>query len=244
MMNPIILLKREIKDFLEFHKFKSSDTANRVESIDAETLYQFAQDNIIPIQKKTEILSLINYLNEIAPENYCEIGLANGGTCFLITNLVPSLKNIYGIDLHIFNKRLQKYYAGKPKHLAFKTGSSTDHRIIKWLDEELGGKELDILFIDGDHSYQGVKQDFENYHQFVRENGLIIFHDIVLDHTQKYGVKTNRDTGGVPQFYKEIAAHFSTREFIEDEDQDGFGIGVVSYNSESFKNWLAVYNQS
>ena len=36
---------------------------------------------------------------------------------------------------------------------------------------------MDILFIDGDHTYDGVKNDFERYHKYVKTNGYIIFDD-------------------------------------------------------------------
>jgi len=52
--------------------------------------------------------------------------------------------------------------------------------------------KFDILFIDGDHSYEGVKQDFEMYSPLVKDRGLILMHDI-----------TNANEG-VPQFWKEI----------------------------------------
>lgn len=37
--------------------------------------------------------------------------------------------------------------------------------------------KVDILFIDGDHSYEGVKKDFELYSKILNPNGLIIIHD-------------------------------------------------------------------
>lgn len=37
--------------------------------------------------------------------------------------------------------------------------------------------KIDVLFIDGDHSYDGVKKDFDLYSQIMNENGLIILHD-------------------------------------------------------------------
>jgi predicted O-methyltransferase YrrM len=40
-------------------------------------------------------------------------------------------------------------------------------------------KRLDFLFIDGDHTYEGVKQDFEMYTPLVRKGGLVAMHDIV-----------------------------------------------------------------
>lgn len=37
--------------------------------------------------------------------------------------------------------------------------------------------KIDLLFIDGDHSYEGVKTDFELYSNILSENGIIIIHD-------------------------------------------------------------------
>lgn len=37
--------------------------------------------------------------------------------------------------------------------------------------------KIDVLFIDGDHSYEGVKLDFDLYSTILSENGIIIIHD-------------------------------------------------------------------
>jgi len=39
----------------------------------------------------------------------------------------------------------------------------------------IGG--IDILFIDGDHSYESVKKDIEKYYSEITEGGFIVFHD-------------------------------------------------------------------
>jgi len=36
---------------------------------------------------------------------------------------------------------------------------------------------LDLLFIDGDHSYKGVKSDWDAYSRFLRSGSLVVFHD-------------------------------------------------------------------
>ena len=36
---------------------------------------------------------------------------------------------------------------------------------------------LDVLFIDGDHSYKGVKADWEVYKSFLKKGSVVIFHD-------------------------------------------------------------------
>ena len=42
--------------------------------------------------------------------------------------------------------------------------------------------QLDVLFIDGLHSYDGIKNDFETYTTFVKKGGYII----IDDYTSKY----------------------------------------------------------
>jgi predicted O-methyltransferase YrrM len=39
-------------------------------------------------------------------------------------------------------------------------------------------KEIDLLFIDGDHGYQGVKCDWEMYKSFLTRGSTVVFHDI------------------------------------------------------------------
>ena len=37
--------------------------------------------------------------------------------------------------------------------------------------------QIDVLWIDGDHTYEGVKTDFELYSKIMSDNGIIIIHD-------------------------------------------------------------------
>jgi hypothetical protein len=37
--------------------------------------------------------------------------------------------------------------------------------------------KIDLLFIDGDHSYEGVREDFDLYSKILSDNGVIILHD-------------------------------------------------------------------
>lgn len=51
-----------------------------------------------------------------------------------------------------------------------------DSKTVQW------NREIDVLLIDGDHSYEGVKADFERFEPFVKEGGLILMHDTLWAH--------------------------------------------------------------
>jgi cephalosporin hydroxylase len=56
-------------------------------------------------------------------------------------------------------------------------GSSAEKRVIDHAINISKSHLYDILFIDGDHSYQAVKNDTLNYLPIVRSGGYVIFHD-------------------------------------------------------------------
>lgn len=39
-------------------------------------------------------------------------------------------------------------------------------------------RKIDVLFIDGDHTYEGVKADYNKYFPFVDKGGIIFMHDV------------------------------------------------------------------
>jgi predicted O-methyltransferase YrrM len=92
------------------------------------------------------------------------------------------------------------------------------------LKETIGGKntKIDFLMIDGDHTYAGVKADFELYHKLVRKGGIIAFHDI-LDTPLHRGLFCRVDL-----FWDEISKdeRFEAYEVIESDGAWG-GIGIL-----------------
>jgi len=38
--------------------------------------------------------------------------------------------------------------------------------------------EIDVLLIDGGHSYENVREDFNSWHKFVRKGGVVLLHDL------------------------------------------------------------------
>jgi cephalosporin hydroxylase len=62
-------------------------------------------------------------------------------------------------------------------------GDSHDPGTLERVRELVRPGSVDLLFVDGDHTYEGVRADFELYGPLVRPGGLIAFHD-VLPHSQ------------------------------------------------------------
>jgi predicted O-methyltransferase YrrM len=78
--------------------------------------------------------------------------------------------------------------------------------------------KIDFLMIDGDHTYEGVKADFEIYSKFVRKGGVIAFHDII-------DTPLHRELFcRVDKFWNEIKDGKEHDEFIEGSDWGGIGI--------------------
>lgn len=63
---------------------------------------------------------------------------------------------------------------------------------------------IDLLFIDGDHSYDGVKRDWELFSPFVTSFGLVVFHDTIWD--LRPDPRYSRADMGVPAFVEELRA--------------------------------------
>lgn len=66
-------------------------------------------------------------------------------------------------------------------------------------------KPIDLLFIDGDHSYTGVKQDWELFSPFMKQFGVVVFHDTMWEVAEQ-DPQYRRADMGVPKFVEELRA--------------------------------------
>lgn len=125
-----------------------------------------------------------------------EIGVARGmSTRYMLKALWERNHNrkygkgiLYSIDIQDCRDNVERgcRILGIPGALENWRFIHQDSKTAKW------DKEIDVLFIDGDHSYKGVKADYEKYEPFVKKGGLILMHDVTYP---RYGVK---------DFWKEI----------------------------------------
>lgn len=182
-----------------------------------------------PRQNPEEIEALYRRVLSLQPRRVVEIGTARGGTLYLWTQAATANAVLVSLDLPggAFGGayppcRIPFYQSfarpGQTLHLV----RDDSHRpeTLDQVKRHLGGEPLDFLFIDGDHTYAGVKTDFQQYGSLVRSGGLIAFHDI-LHRPEVAGLEVHR-------FWAELRDRGQTWELIGGPGTGkAIGIGMI-----------------
>lgn len=184
--------------------------------------------SIEPLQIREEFEEIASIVAEREPTTVMELGTANGGTFYTWCRHLDTAFTILSLDLPGgefgggYDREKTRFFEefAPDKELVFIRDDSHAERTAQAVTDAVSEREIDFLLIDGDHRYEGVKQDFEMYGPLVSDGGLIAFHDIVTGPEEK--------VGGVPEFWRELVPEYETDEIVADRDrQDGFGIGLL-----------------
>lgn len=194
-------------------------------------LFEFAHSNFGILQLPDELLRFHAFLRSRSPRAICEIGTASGGHFYMLSQSLPSLTTLIGVDLNVGNRAFLRLLARNDLNVHLITGDSSSTRVRTAVERVVKGQGLDLLFIDGDHTYSGVRSDYLNYRGLVRDGGLISFHDIVKDHRARFGRETRNWAGDVPEFWERLKPLSRTLEFVSNPEQDGYGIGVLIHSA-------------
>jgi glycosyltransferase involved in cell wall biosynthesis/cephalosporin hydroxylase len=140
------------------------------------------------LQKVKELAPLVEMVRNLQPQVVVEIGSAKGGTLYGWCQLAHPKATIVSIDLpggefgggmDQMHAMLVGSYAKEGQSMHFLPRDSHAPETLEDLKKILAGREIDLLMIDGDHTYEGVKSDYEMYAPLVRSGGLIAFHDVL-----------------------------------------------------------------
>lgn len=188
------------------------------------------------VQKFSELGKLLQIVADHQPRVIVEIGTARGGTFWAIAQTAPDdallvsmdipagspLDIIGGQDAYGDRDREKIREFAKPgQTVRLIDMDSQTPEALHALQDALRGHSIDLLFIDGDHRYEGVQHDYQTYRPLVREGGIIAFHDIV-SHADK--------RVGVTRLWNEITPRNHTEELLGKENWGASpwgGIGVV-----------------
>lgn len=189
--------------------------------------FGFCGGLIRPLQVKSEILELIKLLQPRKPKIVLEIGTASGGTLYLFSRIAAPDAKMVSIDLPGgrfgggypgWKGRLYESFSLQDQAIYLVREDSHSRQTLDKITSILNGEKVDILYIDGDHSYDGSKKDFEMYGGLVKKGGLIVLHDIVPH---------GEDERRISEFWSEIKDKYDHREIVEDKRQKWAGIGVL-----------------
>ena len=210
---------------------KLKSISNAQEAIEFVFSNSFLAELIRPMQIREEIAELVKLVERLRPRTVLEIGTARGGTLFLWTRAAVGDATIISIDLPgglygggypFLRSILYKNLGKDEQQIILLRRDSHDRKTLGIVRDLLGNRLLDFLFIDGDHTYEGVKMDYEMYSPLVRPGGIIAFHDIV-EHPRHLNV-------GVPRFWQELKKNLPKDKYLEivkDWNQGWAGIGVI-----------------
>lgn len=180
------------------------------------------------VQKVSECAAMLRHAE--GAKVIVEIGSARGGTYWALARvadeeaLLASLDMVAGSPIDVRNGK--DVYNGRPTRermakfvLPRQTavmidGNSQLPETRKILEDHLQGREIDFLFIDGDHRYQGVKADHDLYAPLVRSGGKIAFHDMIPQ---------NDTRSGVHVLWEELIRQYA--EWYEYVGDDNWGLG-------------------
>jgi cephalosporin hydroxylase len=127
-------------------------------------------------QRADELAEALGLVTALDPQIIVEIGCDVGGTLYAWRQICGT---VFGITLA--DNSYETGGQGRPlvEHgAAVRVGDSHDPASLDWLRDQLDGRPVDALVIDGDHMVDGVHADLAMYGPLVRPGGLILLHDI------------------------------------------------------------------
>jgi cephalosporin hydroxylase len=188
-------------------------------------------ENELNSQILEEFEELLQEFIKITPSKFIEIGSLYGWTLQHFIHYGCNNSTAISIDLPVrefispndwrVSKQEYNYYnvwpiwaKNKNCKLYLLQGKSQDLEIVNYV-KQIIQDHIDFLFIDGDHRYEGIIQDFNLYSKLVRKGGLIAFHDI-----------GKNEEGGGYRAWNQIKSQFKHKEILKSPTGNK-GIGIL-----------------
>lgn len=132
-----------------------------------------------------------DFMNYVRPETVTELGSHYGCSAFTFAQAAKDFEldtkmffvdtwqgddftKKYDNDVYtIFSNTVEKFYSNQNINML----KMTFDEAVERFDD----KSIDLLHIDGSHYYEDVKRDFETWLPKVKDNGIIMLHDVSCD---------------------------------------------------------------
>ena len=115
-----------------------------------------------------------------------EIGVFEGVNTVIIAESMDPEGMLYGIDPFFKGRLGVSYHELITRRSIAKSKSGKRIKLLPVFSYDAVHDvpdQIDFIFIDGDHSYEGIKRDWEDWSEKIRPGGVIALHDTsVPDH--------------------------------------------------------------
>ena len=118
-----------------------------------------------------DVVQLLKIEACVKPQRILELGSYEGGTAMLLAQNTGEDCRIVAVDQFDWHGSA---YAGSPlaARIERRVGKSSSELFAQDADQS-----YDMIYIDADHTYAGVKQDTELCLRLVKQDGFILWHD-------------------------------------------------------------------
>ncbi|MAL45783.1 class I SAM-dependent methyltransferase [Hyphomonas sp.] len=127
-------------------------------------------------QVRQELYDFLELLLENGTKNMLQVGLGHWGSTHFVLSLL--MDHVTTVE---YDKEFIERYSNEID-TEFETLIQGDSTVVHEDITEL----YDAVFIDGNHSYEYVKKDLENYWPKVRDGGIVALHDANFE-GERYG---------------------------------------------------------
>ena len=189
-----------------------------------EIVFKFPHYTGIPIWKNPFDLWIYQeILYEIAPDIIIEIGSRYGGSTKFFADLL--LLNGEGFVISI--DKYRKDYHLEHERVVTINGDSTSPEVLEEVSKLCRGKNA-LVIQDGDHSFNHVLKDLENYAKFVSVGSYFIVEDGIVDLFHEGDGLGFKDKGPLAATEKFLEMR---HDFIVDESRERY---ILTYNPRGF----------
>ena len=180
-------------------------------------------------QNRGDIAWLFKKVQATGAQTLIEIGSEYGGSVGVLARAMPVGSKVICVDMpnigggHADSPDILREGLAELRSAGYDVtliaNNSHSPSAVQAVGSALGrGRLADVLFIDGDHEYEGVRQDWLEYRGFVRPGGLVAFHDINALRPQR---------GGSAAFWNTLRQGYDAAQCMANSRAPGIGLLVL-----------------